>query len=362
MDIGLHRAGIDTKICVDKDSQAIKTLKSNSKEHDYNPFEDYPIEHKSKYPWKVIEKDVRDLEVQEILDEANLEKNEIDLLVGGSPCQPFSRSNSGNRKGTGSDRGKLYKEYCRILSDLEPRGFIFENVKGIRSTNGGKDLEKIKESFREAGYKINEKVINTADYGVPQKRKRLIILGLKDKKPQFPDPTHSNNPDNRKKNWISVGEALKDLNIDEKVEEQGGYVNAIQGKHGHLLKDVPYGANYQHFSERKYDSEEGTYVEREESEMDEKVFDWRSRHWNYLLKLDPERPSWTIQARPGSYTGPFHWRARRLSRLERMRLMDIPVDYHVAGDKQSEIKWQVGNAVPPGLSESLSKSLVSQMD
>jgi len=97
--------------------------------------------------------------------------------------------------------------------------------------------------------------------------------------------------------------------------------------------------------------------EMSEDELEEKEFGWRTRHWNYLLKLDRDRPSWTLQAAPGTTVGPFHWRARKPSLMEQMKLMTIPLDYYIAG-APSQIQKQIGNAVPPDLAEAVANKLV----
>lgn len=361
IDIGLHRAGIETRVCIEKDLEASKTLKANSSEHSFFPPGSEKLSDKQ-YPWTVIDGDIYEVSTDDILAAAGVEQDEVALLVGGPPCQTFSRSNEGNRKGTDASRGMLYEEYVRVLEEVQPHAFIFENVRGLASSNDGEDLEIIEEKLRSAGYEVNHDVLNAANYGVPQTRERIFIIGLRSgDKPYFPEGSYvdANVTLTDKKSWKTAGEALTDFDIDEFIESQGGYENAVGGKYGYLLKDIPPGANYQHVSERKYDPEKGEYVERDESELDEKVFDWRSRHWNYLLKQDPRRPTWTIQADPGTYVGPFHWRSRPYSLLEQMRLMDIPTDYYIAGSPR-DIQRQIGNAVPPGIIETLATDLLEQ--
>jgi DNA (cytosine-5)-methyltransferase 1 len=220
----------------------------------------------------------------------------------------------------------------------------------------------VREELERDTYDTEFKVLNAANFGVPQTRKRIIIVGTKpDTEFEFPEPSHTETGGEDIEEWVSVGEALSQFNLDEGIEQDGGYTNAIGSKYGPLLKDIPEGANYQHFSERKYDTEQGEYVERSEDELGEKEFGWRTRHWNYLLKLDKERPSWTIQAAPGTTVGPFHWRARKLSLLEQMELMTIPLDYYIAGPP-SQIQKQIGNAVPPKFAEAIANKLVKSLD
>lgn len=356
LDIGLHRAGIETVACVEKDPTAARSLRINSAVHNDTPCQPR-IEPSPRYPWIVIEDDIRELSVESILSAADTRQGEIDLVVGGPPCQTFSRSNEGERHGTAADRGMLFREFARVVHALQPRAFLFENVRGLRSVNGGDDLDLIIATFEDGSYTTNHAVLNAANYGVAQTRQRIFILGLReDSAPTFPEPTHSEQGGSETDPWVSAGAALDGFEADAAIEEDGGYYNAIGGKYGPLLKNIPKGANYQHFSERKYDPEAEEYVDREGAELEEQRFQWRSRHWNYLLKMDPERPSWTIQAAPGTTVGPFHWRSRKLSFLEQMRLMDLPLDYYVAGHP-TEIQEQIGNAVPPGLAQAVVEHL-----
>lgn len=356
IDIGLHRAGVETVVTVDTDKQAAESLRANS-----SKYETGIAGTDAMYDWSVIERDIHEVTADELIDRAGTD--DVDFIVGGPPCQTFSRSNEGNRQGTDAARGMLFQEYANFLEEIQPKAFIFENVRGLASANDGEDLEIIKQSFVDAGYTLNQSVLNAADYGVPQTRDRLVVIGFLDNgKPYFPDPTHveAKNPITGKPSWVTAEEALADFEVDSELTTNGGYANAIGGKYGYLLKDIPPGGNYQHFSERKYDPEKGKYIKRREDELDEKVFDWRSRHYNYLLKQDPDRPTWTLQASPGTYVGPFHWRSRRYSFLEQMRLMDIPVNYEICGPPR-EIQRQIGNAVPPGLAEAVVQTMLEQL-
>jgi len=361
IDIGLHRAGVETVACIERDVDAAKTLKINSKKHPDKPDHDQ-ISVPENFPWRVIDSDIRNIDSDDILDECDTSRDDIDIVVGGPPCQTFSRSNEGSRSGTESERGKLYEEYAKILHQVEPEAFIFENVRGLRSANDGEDLEAIREELEGDTYETECEVLNAAKFGVPQARKRILIVGTKsDTNFDFPKPTHTKDGCGDAEEWISAEKALQEFDVDESIEEKGGYQNAIGSKYGPLLKDIPEGANYQHFSERKYDTDQEEYVERSESELEEKVFDWRTRHWNYLLKLDQQRPSWTLQAAPGTTVGPFHWRARKLSLLEQMKLMTIPLDYYIAGTP-NKIQQQIGNAVPPRFVKVVTDQLLELLD
>jgi DNA (cytosine-5)-methyltransferase 1 len=113
-------------------------------------------------------------------------KNKLDLLVGGSPCQSFSMI--GKRKGFEDTRGTLFYEFARVVQESQPKVFIFENVKGLINHDNGNTFETIKATFDELGYKYFFHVLNAKDYGIPQHRERIFVVGFKDKSIQFQFP------------------------------------------------------------------------------------------------------------------------------------------------------------------------------
>ena len=115
-------------------------------------------------------------------------KGKIDLFVGGSPCQSFSMV--GKRKGLDDDRGNLFFEFTRLVDEIKPKLFIFENVKGLLSHNGGKTFETIEKRIKALGYKFyDKKILNAKDYGIPQNRERLFVVGFLEKQNfKFPEP------------------------------------------------------------------------------------------------------------------------------------------------------------------------------
>lgn len=133
-------------------------------------FENYNIKEENWYP------DVHDINGRKY-------KGKIDLLVGGSPCQSFSMV--GKRKGLDDTRGTLFYEFARVVKESQPKVFIYENVKGLVNHDNGNTFEVIKATFDELGYKYYYKVLNAKDYGMPQHRERIFIIGFKDKKIQF---------------------------------------------------------------------------------------------------------------------------------------------------------------------------------
>jgi DNA (cytosine-5)-methyltransferase 1 len=200
-------------------------------------------------------------------------------------------------------------------------------------------------------------VLLAAEYGVPQLRRRVFVVGRRDGKPfKFPPITHSGVSerdrivDQSKIPFVTAGQVIGDLLPG--VPEPG---EIVEGEFGELASEVPPGQNYLWHTDR--------YGGRN-------VFKWRSRYWTFLLRLDPDRPSTTLQAQPGPYVGPFHWenldngcgekRARRLRIPEMRRLMTFPDDFQLAGSR-ADMQRQLGNAVPVKLGLVVVEALMAQL-
>lgn len=125
---------------------------------------------------KYIVKDIEQLTGDELLEKTGYTKNDVDVIIGGPPCQGFSTL---GKRFIDDPRNKLFKEYVRIVNDIKPKFFVMENVSGILSMEGGKVLENILKSFQEIGYKLEYRLLNAAEYGVPQQRERAIFIGTR---------------------------------------------------------------------------------------------------------------------------------------------------------------------------------------
>lgn len=334
LDIGFRQAGFDVTVALDFDHDSCETLRTNFEAS------------------SVIEGDITKVSTEEILQTGNLSVGEADVLIGGPPCQPFSKSAFWNgSKGLDDPRAVTLAEYVRVLREAKPKAFLLENVFGLMYKNNQNAFEFLQEEFGKLGYEINYKVINTADYGVPQIRQRLIILGARGKKLIFPTKTHrdfldESEPDLFEENlpsYVSAKEAFEGLENDW---EETPKELIVGGKWGHLLKDVPPGQNYLFYTDKRGHPDP--------------LFKWRSRYWTFLLKLSPNRPSWTIQAQPGPYVGPFHWENRRLTLAERKRIQTFPDDYVFKGSRIS-VQKQIGNAVPAALGRILGIAMKEQL-
>ncbi|MCV6968873.1 SacI methylase [Mycobacterium bohemicum] len=322
LDLGAEAAGADVRAAVEWDRDSALTMEKNFTE----------------LASPVIQRDILDTTTAEILRAAGLRKGQRpDLLIGGPPCTPFSKSGFWlEYKRAGLDPGaSLLQAYTRVLREARPKAFVLENVYALTFNNKASRpaLERLLREIDEAGYHCFPKVLNAADYGVPQLRPRLFIIGAPKgrRQPKHPDATHGGawerrSTGNDERAHVTAGEALDGLVTDPEVGEKVG------GQFGGLLPDIPPGGNYLH-----YTTELG---------HPEPIFKWRSRYWSFLLKLDPDKPSPTIQAQPGPNVGPFHWENRRLRVAEIKRLFTFPDEFELVGSRMS-VQSQLGNSVPP---------------
>ena len=327
LDFGFEAAGFETSVALELDSAACRNLRQNR-------------------PWPVIEGDINDIASSEILDVAGLSVGEADVLIGGPPCQPFSKSgywHSGDSRRLDDPRADTLDAYLRVVRDAQPKTFLLENVPGFAYKGKSEGLDRVLQTLevinRETGscYAPNWSVVNAADLGVPQVRERFVMVAARDGSSfSFPKPTHGVDTRRHHTCWDALGDLPAQPNEPNL---------AATGKWAALLPTIPEGQNYLWHTERG---------------GGEPLFGWRRRYWNFLLKLAKDRPSWTIQAQPGSATGPFHWNNRRLSSRELSRLQTFPNDVTVSGSRQ-EIQRLVGNAVPSLLAEVLARQIAMQL-
>jgi DNA (cytosine-5)-methyltransferase 1 len=318
LDIGFHDAGFQILECNEIEEAFAETLRKNT------GFQ------QRLEGTNVICKDI---------NEYNPNVKNVDFLIGGPPCQTFSAAGAraAGVNGVDDDRGKLFLQYARIIDRLQPRGFLFENVYRIVGAQSGKPWKMIQAAFQELGYKLHWRILDAADYGVPQFRERLIIVGLKEGTFEFPFPSHGpDSGDNR--NYYTAKQAVDGINTSNcKI--------GIGGRHGHLLNEIPPGLNYSYYTERMGHPKP--------------LFGWRSKFSDYLYKADPDSPVRTIKAQGGQYTGPFSWENRPFSTEELKRLQTFPDDYVITGNRQVATH-QIGNSVPPQLARVLALSILQQ--
>lgn len=295
---------------------------------------------------------VEDLTTRRLKSLLGSDFDDIDLVAGGPPCPPFSKSRFYRK-----DKPRALKDpvgevtmngYLSVLKSLRPTAFLLENVPGLAYRVHRDALDHILERAGKLGYTCVWQVINAADYGVPQIRERFFLVGMRGMRFTFPEPTHSKDSRigtlfSRTKPWVGVGSVLADLDTDENASDEGHFAG---GAFHEQLRQVPPGDNYLFFTR--------------ERGHPKPLWRWRSRYWSFLLKLSPDMPSWTIQARRSNNMGPFHWRNRILRIEEVKRIQTFPDDWKLAGTVEEQWR-QAGNAVPPQLAEKMGRSLIDQM-
>jgi len=339
LDLGVHAAGFTVAAANEYDPDAADTLEKNFGDH---------------LQASVDRRNILEVPTKDLLRAAGLSSRQRPaLLIGGPPCTPFSKSGfwlDWKRDGLDPD-ASLLQEYTRILREAKPRAFILENVYALTFNNKASrpHFERLLREIAEAGYDFEWGVLNAADHGVPQARPRLFIVGVPkgNKVPQLPDPSHTGSWERRTIGaadgvpHLSTGKALEGLLSEPEPEE------TVRGKYGHLLDEIPPGSNYLHYTEKRGHPDP--------------LFEWRSRYWSFLLKLDPNKPSPTIQAQPGPNVGPFHWESRRLRVPELKRLFTFPDSFDFVGKRRS-VQAQVGNSVPPLLGQRVAEQVMAVLD
>lgn len=216
LDLGLKRAGNRIVWANDIDESAVATYRRNIGDH-------------------IVCADIKDIDPKSIPD--------ADVVVGGFPCQGFSLAN--RMRTVGDERNSLYKFFYRTILEKQPRFFIAENVKGILSLGGGAVVQKIVEDFSAAGYRVEKRLVNMADYGVPQTRQRVIFVGQRngvsgDFLFRFPVPTHGSGTS---RPWVSIQKALAhfpDPDAPNKVKNHvySAYKVAFRNFTGHRPTDA----------------------------------------------------------------------------------------------------------------------------
>ena len=300
LDLGFELAGCETVATVDNDFEACKTLRHN------------------RPGWNVFEGDIRDY---------NPVIPDIDIVIGGPPCQGFSSAGKGNPN---DPRNFLWHEYMRVVSRVKPRAVVLENVSALTHRKNGDHLSGIIEALESEGYHFTYGVLNAADFGVPQSRRRLIVIGTRDIVPSLPTP-----PPNARR--ATVGEALSGL--DEGFDAEWNHMPPNHAEHvsarWELLAPGETDPNYRR------------------------------------ARLDPNKPSTTIRAGGGygpngnhlaGFHPPIHpTAARQLTVREAARLQSFPDDWIFQGSKTAQGR-QVGNAVPVKLAEAIAHQVVSLLE
>lgn len=334
LDIGAQLAGTKLISSLDFDIDSVATMKANKY-----------FQHTEHFHKDITEMTGKDY--LKIISNNNPEKL---ILIGGPPCQPFSKAGywvtHKNRLGS-EDPRNMIGQYLRIIEELKPDGFLLENVESLMHPKNIPAVNQIEETIDKLGYKFIIYKANSLDFGVPQKRKRIFFIASKRCVQGEPIKTHGTNKE------ISLNSSL--LKHERVIDWIGKFDNdnffeveeLTKGKtYDKALKQIPPGKNY--FALTKRDNHP------------KPIFEANKRFWSFLLKLHPNLPSWTIAAQPGPWVGPFHWNNRRLRFPEAAALQTFPEDYKFVGSRRS-IQKQIGNAVPCLLGKAIVKHLIDNI-
>lgn len=288
LDYGFHMAGHEVIWANDLYEDAVETYRKNMGNH-------------------IVCEDISKIDAKNIPD--------CDIVIGGFPCQGFSVANM--KRHVDDERNALYKQLIRVIAEKKPKFFLAENVKGLTNLGKGEVFKMIIKDFENLGYCVKYKVLNAADYGVPQTRQRVFIVGVRNDvkwEYEFPTPTHDKNEANGLAKWVSVSEALEDIPDPD------------------LENDLP------NHTYSKYKLNINGYI-------------------GHRL-LDPTKPAPTVTARGDNKGGvvihPHPNGQRRMSCRELATVQSFPLHYEFAGNNSSVYR-QIGNAVPPLLACAVAK-------
>ncbi len=270
-------------------------------------FEDAVSTYEKNIGRHIVRKDIKDVSVSDI--------PEADIIIGGFPCQGFSVANT--KRNEKDERNSLYKELIRVIEAKKPKFFLAENVKGLTNLSGGKVFKMILSDFSGLGYSVSYKILNAADYGVPQTRVRVIIVGVRNDisfEYAFPEPVCDKDGKNGLRRWVSVQDALAGVPDPDKPN------------------------NLCNHTYSKYKLNFNGYIGHR--------------------PLDPDKPAPTVTARGDSRGGvvilPHPNGQRRMTCRELARIQSFPLDFEFCGSNSS-IYRQIGNAVPPLLGKAVAE-------
>ncbi|MCQ4141515.1 DNA cytosine methyltransferase [Chryseobacterium sp. EO14] len=307
----------------------------------------------------VINVEIDDNSIRDIFKKLSLQKQNIDLIIGGPPCQAYSLLGRHQENIENDPRNKLYIQYGRFLKEFNPKAFVFENVPGLLSANKGKHFKNLKAYFRKLGYEVYHETLDASDYGVVQARKRIIIIGWK-KENDFGFPDFE-----KLKRKYTVNDAFQDL-PKLKPGESHQYIKYKEKKNNYLEKfNIRNGIDFvtQHISRPHNERDLGIYKIAIQKWNNEKV---RLRYPDLPPELkthknessfidrfkvvDGEGVSHTVVAHIAKdghhYIHPDKNQCRSISVREAARLQSFPDDFYFEGSRSAAFK-QIGNAVPP---------------
>lgn len=316
---------------------------------------------------KVYADDIKNFNAAKMEEDLKIKPSEIDIIVGGPPCQAYSTV---GKRIIDDPRGKLFKEYYRVLEEFNPKFFLYENVKGLLSMQGGELLETIISLFESLGYKVQCKVLNAADYGAPQIRERVIIIGSKlNKDFQYPEATHFNPEEpidlfkKDLKSYLTLEDAISDLPFIKSGEESFNYASEPKNEFQTMMrKNAP-----QKLMDHNAPKNNAKLIKMMELLPDGGTPDDLPKNLrpssgfkNTYCRLWWNRPSTTITrnlSTPSSSRCIHPKAPRPLTTREGARIQCFPDNYSFYGSR-TDRNLQIGNAVPTFLSIALAKAIL----
>lgn len=353
---GFKREGFDILLASDIWDKAILTYKENHPET------------------KTLVEDIYNIDSKELMKEIKVVKGEVDVIIGGPPCQGYSTVGKRNED---DPRNLLFKEYIRIIREIYPKIFVMENVVGIKSMKKGSIYTNIIDGFKDIGYKIESKILNAANYGVPQNRERVIFIGTRlDIDIEFPEEEYfrERNLTNALnfKPFITLKEAISDLPIVNAGESSEDYTTSASNAYQRLMRS-------QMSSKEKLTLQKAGKHTKKLLDMMEYIPEnssvWEvkdiptelkptSGFGNTYARLNFDEPGMTITRNFSCISSSrcIHPKFNRgLTPREAARIQSFPDDYKFIGTK-TDISIQIGNAVPPLLSQAIAKKIRKKLE
>lgn len=338
LDLGLKKAGLNIVLGQDSNLDCVATMKANG--------------------CNVYAGDIREIDPQNLLEQAKMQIGEPFLICGGPPCQPFSTA--GKRLGINDPRGSLFMEFIRMIDYIRPRFFVMENVKGIMSAplkhipikDRGADykrdefgtvLDVVLSEFKKLGYKTVYGVLDAVNYGSPQFRERFILIGSRDCEEIFlPFPTHFQTHQNPEYRWRTIADVFNDINPSDNE------VAILSDEKMEYLRQIPEGGNWRDLpADQIKGAMGGAYTSG-------------GGKAGFYRRLSFNQPSPTVVTSPiQKATMMCHpTEDRPLSVRECARIQQFPDDWIFTGTTVAKYR-QIGNAVPVGLGEAIGKAIIA---
>lgn len=338
LDLGIEKAGVKIRVCVEKDKWAAQTIRANTS-------------------IPVIERDINDVPTDEILAAAGIGRQDVTLVIGGPPCQAFPTA--GKQKGFADFRGNVMLQYLRVVRDIMPEFFIMENVRGLQSAKLNSvpaeyaEYEPIKDvkgsafhfmvaEFRKLGYSISHALLNAANYGVPEKRERIVVIGHWGERVPIPSPTHSENGEFGTKKWNTLRSCIGDMEHRTDL-----HYTELRKRSLPYMKILKEGQNWRNLPEDMAMQAMG------------KAYFLSGDKTGFLRRLKFDEPSPTLVTSP---TMPatllcHPTQLRPLSIEEYARIQQFPDSWTFNGRLETIYK-QIGNAVPVGLGQAVGQQIM----